>query len=62
MIIMHAMSTTVLPRLVTRALAERLRAMPAVVVTGARQTGKSTLVQQLTPGTRRYRSLLSPHA
>ena len=28
--------------------------MPAVVVTGARQTGKSTLVQELTPGPRRY--------
>ena len=31
--------------------------MPAVVVTGARQTGKSTLVEQLVPGRRRYRSL-----
>ncbi len=30
--------------------------MPAVVVTGARQTGKSTLVQELTPGPRRYLS------
>ncbi|MYI56567.1 MAG: ATP-binding protein [Acidimicrobiia bacterium] len=28
--------------------------MPAVVVTGARQTGKSTLAQELTPGPRRY--------
>lgn len=27
--------------------------MPAVVLTGARQTGKSTLAQQLTPGSRR---------
>jgi hypothetical protein len=57
MIIMHGMDATVLPRLVALTLAERLRAMPALVVTGARQTGKSTLVQQLTPGTRRYRSL-----
>jgi len=31
--------------------------MPALVVTGARQTGKSTLVQQLAPGPRRYHSL-----
>ena len=31
--------------------------MPAVVVTGARQTGKSTLVQDLAPGGRRYFSL-----
>ncbi len=28
--------------------------MPAVVVTGARQTGKSTLVRELTPGPRHY--------
>lgn len=46
-----------LPRLVSAALAERLRVMPAVVVTGARQTGKSTLAEHLVPGTRRYRSL-----
>ncbi len=39
------------------ALARRLRAMPAVVVTGARQTGKSTLAEVLTPGRRRYLSL-----
>ena len=31
--------------------------MPAVVVTGARQTGKSTLAEQLVPGRRRYLSL-----
>ncbi|MCC7196398.1 MAG: ATP-binding protein [Gemmatimonadaceae bacterium] len=46
-----------LPRLVHAALAARLRVMPAVVVTGARQTGKSTLAERLTPGERRYRSL-----
>jgi predicted AAA+ superfamily ATPase len=39
------------------ALAARLRVMPAAVVTGARQTGKSTLVEHLVPGRRRYRSL-----
>ncbi len=31
--------------------------MPAVVVTGARQTGKSTLAEQFVPGKRRYASL-----
>jgi predicted AAA+ superfamily ATPase len=36
---------------------QRLRTMPAVVVTGARQTGKSTLAEVLTPGKRRYLSL-----
>lgn len=52
---MHGMGT--LPRLVGAALAERLRVMPAVVVTGARQTGKSTLAEHLVPGSRRYLSL-----
>jgi predicted AAA+ superfamily ATPase len=46
-----------LPRLVEPALAERLRVMPAVVVTGARQTGKSTLAAELVSGKRRYASL-----
>jgi len=54
---MHAMDSTNLPRLVAQSLAERLRVMPAVVVTGARQTGKSTLAQELAPGKRRYFSL-----
>jgi len=55
MIIIHGMKT--LPRLVVTALAERLRVMPAVVITGARQTGKSTLAEQLVPGERRYVTL-----
>ncbi|MBU6367969.1 MAG: ATP-binding protein [Gemmatimonadetes bacterium] len=46
-----------LPRLVDQAVAARLRVMPAVVLTGARQTGKSTLVGQLDAGGRRYRTL-----
>ena len=46
-----------LPRVVARSLVDRLAAMPAVVVTGARQTGKSTLAQDLAPGERRYLSL-----
>ena len=53
--IIHAVKT--LPRLVDDALTARLRVMPAVVLTGARQTGKSTLVEKLVPGKRRYRSL-----
>lgn len=56
MIIIHAMNNFPLPRLVAAGLADRLRVMPAVVVTGARQTGKSTLVQNL-PGGRRFFSL-----
>jgi uncharacterized protein len=55
MTIIHCMKT--LPRLVGTALSERLRVMPAVVVTGARQTGKSTLAEQLIPGARRYATL-----
>lgn len=55
--IIHAMNSETLPRHVAPALTERLRAMPAVVVTGARQTGKSTLAEILTPGKRRYLSL-----
>ncbi|MFQ5705573.1 MAG: ATP-binding protein [Gemmatimonadales bacterium] len=46
-----------LPRLVSHALGTRLGVMPAVVVTGARQVGKSTLVQDLAPGDRTYFSL-----
>jgi len=57
MIIIRTVDTDTLPRLVTPSLAERLRAMPALVLTGARQTGKSTLAQRLAPGKRRYRSL-----
>lgn len=55
MIIIRDMKT--LPRLVEPALAERLGVMPAVVVTGARQTGKSTLAAERVSGPRRYASL-----
>jgi predicted AAA+ superfamily ATPase len=47
MIIVHDMNT--LPRLVLQALAQGSAVMPVVVVTGARQTGKSTLVRDLAP-------------
>jgi len=52
MTIIHAMNT--LPRLVSTALAlaQRLNVMLAVVVTGAQQTGKSTLAEQLVQGER----------
>lgn len=55
MIIIHAMKP--LPRLISTSLKQRLSVMPAVVVTGARQTGKSTLVEQLLPGARRLHTL-----
>lgn len=45
-----------LPRLLAAPLQQRLDAMPAVVLTGARQTGKSTLVRALA-GARQYWSL-----
>lgn len=47
----------IVPRLVEKSLEECLRVKPAVGVTGARQTGKSTLVSELMPGPRRYFSL-----
>jgi hypothetical protein len=45
----HGVMARILPRHAQAPLADRLRVMPAVVVTGARQTGKSTPVQDLTP-------------
>jgi len=57
MIVIHAMNDRVLPRHVAQSLLDRLAVMPAVVVTGARQTGKSTLVESCVPGERKYFSL-----
>src|SRR5216683_2266550 len=54
MIIIQDMDT--LPRRLAGFLEQHLSAMPAVVLTGARQAGKSTLVQALGGG-RRYWSL-----
>jgi len=54
MIILHAMD--ILPRAMDAALRSHLKVMPAVVVTGARQTGKSTMVERLFPN-RRYFTL-----
>lgn len=56
MIIIQAMDKP-LPRLAAHALISRLRVMPAVVVTGARQTGKSTLSLGPAAGRRIYHSL-----
>jgi predicted AAA+ superfamily ATPase len=49
MIIIHSVNGLTARRAVEGALAAALEVMPAVVVTGARQTGKSTLVSELTP-------------
>ena len=57
MIIMHNMTNDLLPRLLTGAVERISRSMPVVVITGARQTGKSTLVRRLLPGDRAYYSL-----
>ncbi len=54
MIIIHAVNN--LPRLVSGALRRRLGVMPAVVMTGARQTGKSTQARAQAPA-RRFLSL-----
>ena len=47
MIIIHAMNIPPLPRAVSGTLDSMMRVMPAVVVAGARQTGKSTLARAL---------------
>lgn len=57
MAVIQSVGDRIVPRLAGGRLAERLRMMPAVVLTGARQTGKTTLVRELTPGRRRYLSL-----
>ena len=46
-----------LPRSILQSLVTHLGEAPAVVVTGARQTGKTTLVRELAPGPRRYLAL-----
>jgi predicted AAA+ superfamily ATPase len=59
MIIIHAVNRLhVLPRLLARPLATALRSFPVVVVTGSRQTGKSTLVGGIAnPADRPYLTL-----
>src|SRR5262245_50037092 len=48
MIIIHGMNN-ILPRLIQTSLSRALATMPVVVITGARQTGKTTLVKELAP-------------
>ena len=55
--IIHVMNEITLSRDMTSTMSRRLQVMPAVVVTGARQTGKSTLVKMLTLEKRSYFSL-----
>jgi predicted AAA+ superfamily ATPase len=56
--IIHGMDELrLVPRHAQRALDAHLRTMPAVVLTGARQTGKSTLARDLVAGERRFVSL-----
>jgi predicted AAA+ superfamily ATPase len=60
MIIIHVVnsSSSPLPRYLTQEVIKALAAFPVVVLTGARQTGKSTLIRQLLPaGDRDYRTL-----
>ncbi|MBK8813357.1 MAG: ATP-binding protein [Acidobacteria bacterium] len=52
--IIHSVNRFTLPRILRAALQNRLDIMPAVVVTGARQTGKSTLARELLSNDRRY--------
>jgi hypothetical protein len=56
MIIIHVMND-LRPRLLSPAIDETARVMPVVVVSGARQTGKSTLVRELIPGNRAFFTL-----
>jgi hypothetical protein len=59
MIIIHRVNDSlVLPRLLAPAVARAVKSFPIVVVTGARQAGKSTLVRSLEePGARTYLTL-----
>jgi predicted AAA+ superfamily ATPase len=55
--IIHGVNNFVLPRILEGPLSAALRTFPVVVITGARQTGKSTLVQQVEDGERSYLTL-----
>jgi predicted AAA+ superfamily ATPase len=57
MVIIHDVNDMFLPRHVQVSLVRRLSLMPVVVVTGARQTGKTTLAKASTKGDRRFYSL-----
>ncbi|HEY8020785.1 MAG TPA: AAA family ATPase [Thermoanaerobaculia bacterium] len=51
------MNRLVLPRTLEASLSTALVTFPIVVITGARQAGKSTLVRQVDEGTRPYLTL-----
>ena len=54
MIVIHVMNSDgILPRLLAPHVRGALKTFPVVVLTGARQTGKSTLVQSIEPEERR---------
>src|SRR5262245_38648926 len=58
MIIIHCVNDLPLPRLEAASVVTALRTFPVVVLTGARQTGKSTLARELGKGDERaYRTL-----
>ncbi len=57
MIIIHIMKGQLYPRFLTDSVHRLARTMPVVVITGARQTGKSTLVRDLLEGERDYFTL-----
>lgn len=57
MIIIHAVDNLALPRSLAPRLRAALRSAPVVVVTGARQTGKSTLVRAVGGAERSYLTL-----
>src|SRR5690348_8476606 len=57
---MSAPAGTLLPRLLTPHLARAARVMPVVVLTGARQTGKSTLTRLFDADNRPYLTLETP--
>jgi predicted AAA+ superfamily ATPase len=55
--IIHGVNRLLLPRFLSGTVRRMADVMPVVVVTGARQTGKSTLVRDLLPGRRSYLTL-----
>jgi len=57
MVVIHVMNGFTKPRLIDSLVAASMRVMPAVVITGARQTGKSTLARTLGPASRRCHTL-----
>lgn len=57
MIVSHHMTDLAFPRSLTASVERALRAMPVVVVTGARHSEKSTLARHLLSSDRQYLTL-----